>query len=234
MIQPHVLTPEALTTVDIDQMHRLMVQCYENVDRADFEKDLQRKDHVLVLRNDQDLCGFSTQALWSHCVDGGEVRIVYSGDTVVADNARLSFALPLAFGNFLRDMHARDPKRPLYWLLTSKGFRTYRAMTVFFRNSFPAANRVLSPFEEKLLETLLDERFPGRLDRETWVLKAGAGSQALKRKADFVESSNRSHSDIKRFAQLNPDYVSGDELVCLARFERANVKPSLWKRMFGP
>jgi hypothetical protein len=212
-------------------MFRLMLGYYENVNPFDFDLDLQRKDHVVVLRKDRHICGFSTQAFWEKTIAEQKVGIVYSGDTIVDRNARVSFAMPVAFGQYLNTVYARAPERPLYWLLTSKGFRTFRAMSVFFSNYFPAEGRLLSDFENRLLEMLCAEKFPGRLDRNNWILKAPPESQTLKTGADLAEMSSRSHPDIERFVQLNPSYRCGDELICLARFEKTNVKASLWNKV---
>jgi hypothetical protein len=62
-------------------------------------------------------------------------------------------------------------------------------------------------------------------------LKAPPESQTLKTGADLAEMSSRSHPDIERFVQLNPSYRCGDELICLARFEKTNVKASLWNKV---
>ncbi len=92
-----------------------MADNYENVSRSAFEFDLQNKDSVLILKKDMILCGFSTQAVWSYNVEGRDVRIVFSGDTIVEDSARVSFALPVAFGHYLNSTKMQDPNKVMYY-----------------------------------------------------------------------------------------------------------------------
>ena len=64
-------------------MCRLMQAHYEGVTEQQFLADLAAKQWVILLRDQGRLCGFSTQVLFDHPFDGGTVKILFSGDTVI-------------------------------------------------------------------------------------------------------------------------------------------------------
>jgi hypothetical protein len=54
--------------------------------------------YVILLPDGESLCGFSTQVMFDHTVDGKSVKIVFSGDTIIDKNHWGSMALPLVLG----------------------------------------------------------------------------------------------------------------------------------------
>ena len=121
-----LLNAEDVSTDDLQRMVRLMRQYYENVDVEQFSADLRNKDSVVLMRDGATVCGFST-VVFVDCTAGGQaVRVMFSGDTVTDEARRNSVALPFAIARVALAKLREAPQVPLYWLLTSKGYKTFR------------------------------------------------------------------------------------------------------------
>jgi hypothetical protein len=213
-------------------MRALMEANYANVDAHQFEHDLAEKDWVILLFDDSaHLCGFSTLKVYDEVAGGRPVRVAYSGDTIIAPEHWGSMSLPLAFGHtLLNELDAR-PDLPLYWLLISKGFRTYRFLPVFFHRFVPHCDR-----EDKELLDLMNRvasaKFGDRYDSGTGLLRAAEGAQRLSDELlDQERASERKDPHVDYFLARNPGYARGDELVCLAPFLRDNLHPFVLRQL---
>ncbi len=218
----------------VDEMFRLLRCYYKNVCRTSFDADLQVKHFVIVLEDDTtgELCGFSTQELYVAQYQGKAIRVVFSGDTVISPAFWGSQALPIAFGRMMLTLLDGQPDTPLYWLLISKGHRTYRYLPVFFRDFHPSGEHGTSNGATALLDYLAKEKFGTAYDPATGVLRAAVDAQCLRSDLAYIE-----HRRIRRdrhtafFLHRNPNYSRGDELVCLAPFRRDNLKPYILRQL---
>ncbi len=212
-------------------MFCLMQKHYANVESRQFEEDLEKKDWVILLTTDGDLCGFSTQVLHEHVLDGRKFQILFSGDTIVNPHCRNSLALPIAGGKMMLNILNTGRGCPLYWLLTSKGYRTYKFLPLFFKEYFPGPDREPTGPGKMLIEDFCIQFFREKFDRKNWIIKADANSQHLNIPDGIITEEKRKNPDIAFFEKRNPEYLKGDELVCFADFHQANIKPLLWKHL---
>lgn len=227
------LHPDRITGRERLRFLDLMRTYYENVDKTQFEKDLSEKKSVIVLKKEGDICGFSTQVHEMHSVDGRRVNVLFSGDTIIHEKHRNSMALPVALGKLMLSLRHDSPDIPLYWLLTSKGYKTYRYLPIFFKDYFPMQGRGLSSFEKKVIQAIAAFRFDGRLDMNRWILVADDACQRLRRGVADITEGRRGIPEIAYFEKMNPGHKAGDELICLARFHEDNLNPFLLKRIQG-
>jgi hypothetical protein len=123
---------------------------------------------------------------------------------------------------------------PLYWLLTSKGYKTYRYLSVFFRDYFPQPNRVIATRERQVLDAFAGHLFNGRLDREFWIVRAASNGQRLRAGVADISDAKLKNPDVAYFDKMNSGHAKGDELVCLARFSDDNLTPFILKRLVNP
>ncbi len=216
---------------DRQRMLNLMQCYYENVCPHDFIRDLEKKDAAVMLSNGAKLCGFSTYVLLRQNTLGRRFNVVFSGDTIVDKAYRNSVALPFTLARIMLSIADREPDSPLYWLLISKGYTTFRFLPVFFKDYFPAPGREASDIEADLLQRSVAQLFPGKLDAKKWVLPSTGSSQRLRPGVADITETKRASQEIAFFEARNPGHSRGDELVCLARFDRENLKPSLLKRI---
>lgn len=222
---------EELSVVDREAMFKLMRASYAGVAATEFDRDLAAKQWVVVLREANDLVGFSTLRLSEHEVDGRRARVAFSGDTIVEPRCWGSMALPICWGAHMVQLLSQA-ESSLYWLLTTKGYKTYRYLPVFFRHFYPSYRESVPRFETALLNHL-SQRWNGRYDAERGVLQATPGAQRLRPGVAEITPRRRRDPDIAFFEQRNPGHVVGDELVCLAHFTRENLRPAIWRRISG-
>jgi hypothetical protein len=230
-LDSQIVMVKDLRTEDAAQMCRLMQAHYEGVTEHQFTADLEAKQWVILLRHDCQLCGFSTQVAFEHVVDGTAVRILFSGDTVIEKSHWGSLALPVAWGRLMLALLADRPGTSLYWLLTSKGYKTYRFLPVFFREFHPCYCLETPPFEKNLLQSVAVRQFGSRYDPATRILRAKPGDQRLRDGIADLDNHRLRDPHVAFFQKQNPGHACGDELVCLARFHPENLKPYIRRQL---
>lgn len=91
MLESIIIPISNISPQDKIGMFSLMDDYYENVSKEQFLSDLEKKDCVIMIKEQGLLCGFSTQVLLYRIVEGKNIRILFSGDTVIDKNHRNSF-----------------------------------------------------------------------------------------------------------------------------------------------
>ncbi len=207
------------------RMLEILSANFRNVTAEQFAHDLSEKNWVILIRDDAHrLVGFSTLLLYDTVVDNRRIAVVYSGDTIIERAAWGSAALPRTWIESVWRLHrATHPELPLYWLLITSGFRTYRFLSVFWREFFPAPGQSAPPATRHLLETLAHTRFGQSYDPVRGVVHLG-----MPLIADLlpIPSAKLHDPHVAFFAAKNPGHVDGDELVCIAELTPENLTPA--------
>ncbi|TGM81957.1 hypothetical protein EHR01_03990 [Leptospira mtsangambouensis] len=222
-----IVEPTDLSESQINQMYDLMVKNYTGMNLFYFQADLKEKTKILLFYNDQSIEGFTSLKINTMELDNQTIQIAYSGDTVLAKEFRGSLAIPIYWGKFM--LKVSEGKYPLYWLLTSKGFRTYRYLSVFFKDFFPKPE---GSYEDlKLLRNLISiQNFGDDFDPTKGILKRKTNIQTIiEIESDKKAIENSKDPYIKFFASANPNYVLGEELVCIAKFSKDNILPFIYR-----
>lgn len=204
-----------LSEKDCAGMERLYRAYYEGAPDDVFRRDLAEKDWTILMKaadsaGDARVVGFSTMKL----VRVAGVNVLFSGDTVVDEACRSQTGLAGAFGHVMRrlaDMGVEDP----HWFLICKGARTYRFLSAFFRRYVPGARDDAELAGR--LRRIASAMYPREYDPASGVLRFGAGKDRLK--GDALRGDRES----VRFRALNPGWVRGDELCCLAPLGMDNL-----------
>lgn len=220
-----------LTESQVQEMLSLMQAYYLNVTPEQFVKDLKEKDFVILLFDEGYIRGFSTWMLCDHDCEGRRVSVIFSGDTIVERSHWRSLALPLAWGRLMLSALAEHPGQELYWLLTSKGYKTYRFLPVFFREFYPSYAREAPPFEKALLCSLARRKFGSRFNPETGIIQAAEGAQCLHPGIADITEARRTDKHVAFFEKANPGHARGDELVCIARCHEDNLNPFILRQL---
>ena len=204
-------------------MLALMQEHFAGVTAERFGRDLAEKNWVILLEDERgQVRGFSTVLLYATLVGGERVRVVYSGDTIVHRDARGSNALARTW---VEAVSTWKSDVPLYWLLITSGFRTYRFLSVFWKDFYPRHN---SPELPAMLTALARERFGSGYDPATGIVRF-ATPQVLRNGLREIPLSRLGDPHVEFFARVNPGYVRGDELVCLCPLTGANQTPAARK-----
>jgi len=221
---------EALCVAQRDAMFALLADHFEGVAREHFEADLAEKNWVLLIEDERRLCGFSTLSFYETRYRGEAVAVVYSGDTIEERGAWGTPELPRSWIAAVRTLRRQSPRVPLYWLLLTSGFRTYRFLPVFFREFFPHPER--PPDVPARLAFLAEERLGARYLKQRGIVRF-AQPQRLRAELAEIPEGRRRDPYVAFFLERNPGWREGDELVCLTEIAYSNLTPA-GRRMWGP
>ncbi len=233
---PH-LNAEVLDVRSLDQsvreaMFTLFSGHYSGTSRARFERDLSEKDSVILLRDDTGkVCGFSTLMTFPFRHEGRDLRIVFSGDTIIERAHWGSQSFSYAWIRHIGKLARQAPEVPLFWLLIVKGHRTYRYLPAFGLRFVPDWRGDEDSRLMKLRDAVAASRFGIAYDATTGLVRhAPSQGHLLPEYADISERE-RKRADVRYFLKRNPGYAQGDELVCLCELGPGNMRP-LTRRLF--
>lgn len=220
-------TPVAsLSSRAVDQMFALYGAYFEGTTEAIFRTDLEEKDYVIVLRDGGgNIKGFSTGAILEFDLGETRARAIFSGDTIIHHENWGEQTLPLEFAAQAGRVKAHQPEQPLYWLLISKGYRTYRYLHLFFRDYVPRWDIPTSEERQALLDTLATGKFGAAYDRRAGVIRYPQSRGHLRGIWGEVRETMLRKPEICFFLRKNPGYRNGDELACLAELSAENIRP---------
>jgi hypothetical protein len=196
----------------------LFSAAYENALRDRFDRDLDEKQHVILLhdRDSGALRGFSTVLVREVASSRGPATLVFSGDTVIDRDYWGQKRLQVAFLRLLVTLKLRAPARPLYWFLLSKGYRTY----LLLANAFPRAVPRVGTHDDEVLRGLLDrfaaERFGAQYDRASGVVRYATPHERVRDGIAPLTAESLANRHVRFFVERNPEHASGVELACLA------------------
>ncbi len=191
---------------------------YSHVTWERFNADLDRKDHVILLRDGPQICGFSTMAVDRLEHDGRSVVSVFSGDTVIHASYRGQTALQWAFFRYIVTTKLRNPNKLVVWFLISKGYKTYLLLSRNFPTYFPRRDQETPPWANALIRELATRRFGDALDPNALILRFG--DQADRLRASAAPTEGQRDDDIRFFVEQNPGHASGEELCCIGVINR--------------
>ena len=209
-VKVEIWSRSLLREADVVAMERLYREFYVGADEADFRRDLAEKDYAILLRG-TGVCGLSTMKL----VEVAEMRVLFSGDTVVETSQRGQWGLAGGFGHMIKFVERMFPDETAYWFLISKGARTYRFLPTFFRRYVPGpvADADLSARLARVASVL----YPREYNLATGVLHFVGKKDRLR--GDLL----RMDAESVRFRALNPGWMNGDELCCIAPLATDNL-----------
>jgi hypothetical protein len=213
----------ALAAADVAAMYGLYEAYYEATSEELFAHDLAGKTHVIELREDDALRGFSTIELLEMELAGERQRAIFSGDTIIDQAFWGEQALALAFCEFAGGVKAQEVAVPLYWFLISKGYRTYRYLEVFARSYFPHFREATPPREQRLLDALGAHKFAEAYDPASGVIRFPESRGQLRAPWTGVREELRERPEVRFFLDTNPRFDRGEELACLTRLDADNL-----------
>lgn len=212
------VTVGELVPADCARMFVLMQDYYDAVSEQQFFADLAKKDAVILLRDSRRLIqGFSTLVTIRVEAEGRRARGVFSGDTVLDRAYWGSRALGRAFLRYLFIEKLRSPFEPLYWLLISKGYKTYLMMANNFAEHYPRYEKPVPARVRHLMDAFYTTLYPQAYDPTTGLIETPTEAYRLKAAvapvaARLVEANPR----IAYFERRNPRWREGCELACIA------------------
>lgn len=201
-------------------MYDLMVNYYDYIRWDKFIEDLEQKQDVILLltKEDNAIKGFSTLMQTETYVNGRKVRAIFSGDTVVDEAYWGQRVLGRKFLSYLFVQSIKQPTSPLYWLLISKGYKTYLLMANNFREHYPRHEKATPAKQQNYIDVFARELFGDYYSEETGCCQFPESLGQLKSGvAQLSDEEINNNPRINFFLEKNPGWSNGDELVCIAR-----------------
>jgi hypothetical protein len=220
-----IVKPEEINSEKRMEMFQLMDFHYSNTIHDVFINDLNGKTDVIMLSDGKsgELVGFSTQKIFPYRIGEKVIMVLFSGDTIIRKDYWGSLQLSIAFGKLMVDSILKHPDKEFYWMLISKGVRTFKFLPVYFIEYFPRYGTVTPAPVKLIMDTLASDMYPSQYDQENRVIRALPEGQYLRE--EFQQSNQTGNADLNIFFTLNPGYVHGDELVCLTQLSFDNLRP---------
>lgn len=223
-LKARIVSAGDLSFAEEARMFQLMQLYYDDVSREQFLIDLSKKSDVILLfdETDRQIQGFSTLLCLSVTCGDRKVRGIFSGDTVVDKKYWGQRVLGKAFLRFLFTEKLKHPFEPLYWLLISKGYKTYLMMANNFSEYYPRFDKPTPADRQAIMKAFYSTLYASDFDAEAGWIKPSREAYKLKAGVACISSALMdSNPKIAFFQAVNPDWQKGSELACLARMTLA-------------
>jgi hypothetical protein len=223
-----VAIPRAeLSDTDIQSMFSVFSENFNAATQKIFERDLANKNWVILLcdAETKEIEGFSTLALYETAFNHKPLSVVYSGDTIIRREYWGTPQLPSTWIKTVLEKSANIVE-PLYWLLISSGYKTYRFLTVFYKEFYPRYDIPTPPEMQSLMEHLATQRYGSDYHCEEGIVRFANGATPLREGISEVTNERLHDLHVAFYIESNPGYIHGDELVCITRVHPDNFTPA--------
>ncbi len=226
-LKSNLLKISELTDTDKLAMFRLMQDVYNGENWDKFLSDMTEKNYALVLYDEKSqIAGFTTIEIFDF---EGNI-IIYSGDTVVEENSRGDIELMRAWWKFSYTVQQNNPDKSVFWLLISKGWRTYKFFPMFLKEIYPTYRYETPQEVQEFINRLALTKF-GDCYKDGIVVPEKP--DMLKSGKNDVPKRRINDSDVMFFLKKNPEFYKGNELVCLAELSVANLTKAGLRLLHG-
>ena len=233
IVKVNISSVNNITKQDIDNMYALMETFYDGMNYENFQKDLYAKNWCLILRktSDDKIIGFTTIKYFKLTFDNEDIYGIFSGDTIVHKDFWHEQALFGAWLKFVITLAEKSPGR-LYWFIICKGHRTYRILPVFYNEFYPVYNKTTPIFEKSLMDCFGESFYKNEYNSKTGIVNYIHAKDRLKDSVGEISENRLRDPHINFFAQVNPTYRVGDDLVCICPLIYENLNER-GKKMFN-
>ena len=202
-----VINPNSISLFELKRMHHLFSEYYEGHPFEVFKRDLLEKDDVIILKDQK------TKEIQEN---NKTYHGIYSGDTVIANEYWGSPVLGITFLKYLWWNKIKNPIRPLYWFLISKGYKTYLIMANNFPVHYPRFESKTGEHHKKLMDTFYTLKFKGDYNIDKGLIIPSGETCHLKNEVSDIDNELLKIPRIKFFKDKNLDWQKGHELCCIA------------------
>jgi len=224
MLKANVVEVKDLNSSIIRGMFELMNENYDNMSFERFNKDLLQKQWVILLMDDNgNIQGFSTLYLTDFLIANESVKVFFSGDTIIAPRFWGKNNLFEVWGKFVFEKAKEFVESEVYWILISKGYKTYMILPLFFKKFYPRPNQEIETSHKKIIDEYCNQNFKDHYDEANGLLVFDGQKDSLKQGVADIEERHLKNKYIKYFIEKNSGYINGNELVCIAKIDNDNL-----------
>lgn len=206
-----------ISVKDLKRMYGIYQKYYANTSYEIFETDFLKKTGVFLIREPKNkhIVGFSTILERDFLVDGKAQHAFFSGDTIIEQEYWGSRALQRAMYRYIVAYKFRHPFNPAYWILISKGFKTYLLLANNYYSYYPHYGDKNNRLEE-YVTSYCEQYFKEYYDPKTGLINFGNDYQPLKGEvAPITKEMRQKNQKIEFFENKNPTWEDGTELPCI-------------------
>jgi len=226
MLYAEVTQPIDISDFSRENMFKIMDSYYKNMKREKFETDLAEKTYVILLKNcENEIVGFTTLLLWDLYVDGIAIKGLYSGDTIVQKAYWGQTKLQSVLGKLMVQIYQEHTDSLVYWLLSSKGYKTYGMLPLYFLHFYPAYGQETPCFEKKIIDTYGVLKFGSSYEPVAGIAVNSGDRDYLREGVAELTETKLANKHIEFFREKNPGFTKGDELLCVAQMGINNFRP---------
>jgi hypothetical protein len=227
-VKSNVVLASDLTDQHQAQMYEVYAKYYDTTTFEIFKKDLSEKTHVIIFTHHGRIIGFATKFL-KEIPELGKGLFLFSGDTVMEQEYWGSKKLQKAFFWFTLRERLRRPFTPFYWMLISKGFKTYKMMRNNYPISYPQYKKPTPPEFQRRMDQFYAGKFGESYRPELGLIIFDFPSAAVKGDIAKPREKDLVNPDISYFLEKNPDYQKGVELACITEIRKRDFLTLLLK-----
>lgn len=230
MTQPRLLGSyqpiSIVSEADLHSLFDLFRRHYNLVTFDQFKTDFFEKDYVILLRDEEHdvVRGFSTLVLYDRVVLDEPFKLLFSGDTVIDQDYWGQQALSKTWCSLAGKIKAEYPDTRLYWLLITKGHRTYLYLPLFFHEFYPRYNQPAPRFDQEVIHDFGRFKYGKNYDPVRGIISFEIPHGQLRDDLAEIPASQFKNPHIRFFLEKNKNYRNGDELICLARLDADNMR----------
>lgn len=231
MLKGFVKPISAYSEQEIETMYQLMAQFYDHTDPEVFRRDFADKDYCLALYHETDgLVGFTTQKVLTLSVDGKPVHGMFSGDTIIHKDHWGDVELFRVWAQFW--FAFAEQYEAFYWFLICKGYKTYRILPLFWTEFFPNYRMETTPYAKRIMDAYASLLYPDAYDPESGVIVYKTQKDKLKEGVAEIGVRQLKNKDVAFFCERNPGHLIGNDLVCLAKIDKALLRKHAHELLF--
>lgn len=215
-----------LSSFQIEEMFAVFNENFEQTAPEIFHRDLGNKDWIILLYDGQNrIQGFSTLALYETEFESQKLSVVYSGDTIIRREYWGTPQLPSTWIKTVLEK-SKNMQQPLYWLLISSGYKTYRFLSVFYKTFYPHYACPTPPHIQALVHHLASQRYGDDYIPELGVVRFKVGATPLREGVAAITDERMHDPHVAHYININPYHSRGDELVCITQVHPDNFTPA--------
>ena len=227
LLRAEIIPIHQISELLIEEMYKTYIHYYSGTNRQIFRSDFNNKDFCILIFNeneDNDLVGFSAISIYIESVQNENFGIIYSGDTIIKHQYWGSNILIKAWLSFAGEVYRQFNFIPWYWLLLVKGHRTYRYLNLFFKDYYPRAGANIPENLGMKRDSIAFKSFGECFNSNSALIKFPETRGHLKEEWNGINEKTKNHKEVNFFKSQNPNFNSGDELVCFSEISPENLR----------
>lgn len=231
VLKNKIIKVSEIDEIQINQMFLLMDEVYFGVNQQKFKNDLKDKNYLLLLEDNNGVIqGFTTIKIFESAFQNKPVKIIYSGDTVISENCRGEIELMRAWWRFSYQIQKENVDMDVYWMLISKGWRTYKFFPLFLKDFYPNKSVPTPDYFRYFIDKLGEQKFGN--EYKNGIIRQ-KDPDFLKVGKNDVPEHKKSDEDVQFFLKTNPEFYEGNELVCVAKLHPDNLTKAGLRLLHG-